>query len=426
MAGLLDFLQSAGLLGGGAPGMYNGPGSMNFGAGDPSQQPQIPPFMQAMAQAQPQQMAQAQQAPQSPIQLPQAGQPSPQGLPQQGQYAQQDPRLQGGPSFSDRLLMLGRPDLYDMLSKQQAQGAFMKAYMAQGHSYPEAVVAASNQKVQEYLFGAPVNNGTAKFANGTELPVISSPGAVGQTVMPRDPRLDAMLGAPAKLGETTRKVGDLSTTAPTLYGANGQVTTPMPPSLGGQGGMQGEIDLNNKLKQSGAAATKMGDAQGTAAAALPQTLATMDQALKNLDVVQKSPNISNIVGIIAGRLPAIGGEQADLVNRVTQLQSEAMLQGIQSLRGIGRITQAEAFKAGDAVARLSRIGSVDGFKSALGDLKEVLTLARTRAGTMAGGEPTPPEQGQTQAPSFTEGATATNPKTGQKIILKGGQWQPVQ
>lgn len=38
------------------------------------------------------------------------------------------------------------------------------------------------------------------------------------------------------------------------------------------------------------------------------------------------------------------------------------------------------------------------------------------------------QTGQTagSAPAFQEGATATNPKTGQRILFKGGQWQPVQ
>ena len=33
---------------------------------------------------------------------------------------------------------------------------------------------------------------------------------------------------------------------------------------------------------------------------------------------------------------------------------------------------------------------------------------------------------QSSAPSIQEGATATNPQTGQKIVFKGGQWVPVQ
>jgi hypothetical protein len=33
---------------------------------------------------------------------------------------------------------------------------------------------------------------------------------------------------------------------------------------------------------------------------------------------------------------------------------------------------------------------------------------------------------QSSTPSVNEGATATNPQTGQKIVFKGGQWVPVQ
>lgn len=288
---------------------------------------------------------------------PQGAPQAPQASPQMQQGAQLPSFLGGGGDFLDGLknriasgLSIMNPQAGQAYMQQQIIRAALPRLLQQtGGDLPKAMAMLQNQKLQEQIYGNPTSLGEMKAGN-VSVPVYAQGGKVG-------------------------------------YAA------------GGQGGLGNLIQMGNEAARGNAAAEAAGKVQGTNAANLPQTTGTMDLALKNIDEVLKDPALPNVVGTIAGRVPAIGGHQADLVNKISQLQSQTMLQGFQQLRGAGRITQAEMFKAGEALARLNRVGSVDGFRGALQDLRDVVTAARTRAGVMAGGEPTPPPQQQAAAPS---------------------------
>ena len=98
---------------------------------------------------------------------------------------------------------------------------------------------------------------------------------------------------------------------------------------------------------------------------------------------------TGVTGIVARRVP--GTEAYDFGSRVDQLQGQAFLQAFNTLRGGGQITEVEGRKATEAIARLDpRLGE-EAFRSALGELREIVQTGLARAQRQrppaAGGSP---------------------------------------
>lgn len=162
MAGLLDFLLGggAGLLGG-SPAAYAGPGSMNFGAGDPSnaqRQFALPQFSPQMAQPQAQDaMAQGAAPPASPMQA----------------------TADGGIGMGGGI----KSGLFNMLAAMNpaAANAVIQRQMKIGalQSLPgtmpmaQKLAVLQNPKVQEAIYGNPQAAGEFKFGD------VSVPNMVG-------------------------------------------------------------------------------------------------------------------------------------------------------------------------------------------------------------------------------------------------------
>jgi hypothetical protein len=295
----------------------------------------------------------APQAPQAPPQMPQA------------QGAQLPSFLGGGGDFLDGLknrviggLSIMNPQAGQAYMQQQIMRAALPQLLQQtGGNLPKAMALLQNQKLQEQIYGNPTSLGEMKAGN-VSVPVYAQGGKVG-------------------------------------YAA------------GGQGGLGNLVQLGNQVAQSNAAAEATGKAQGTNAAGLPQALAQADQAVSLIDNIKNDPGLSEAIGPVAGRMPAIGGQQANVIAKIDQLKGQAFLQAWQSLKGAGaRITNTESMRATDAIGRLQRTQSPQGFNQALSDLRNVIVGVRTRAGVMAGGQPTPPpeqaQQSQAAAPSFSQ------------------------
>lgn len=244
------------------------------------------------------------------------------------------------------------------LQHQILQAQLQSLSQIPGMTTAKAIAIIQNPKLQEQMFGNPTSVGEAKFGPNLSVPVVAQ---------------------------------------------GGNTSYAMP--SGGAQGLGQMAGLGNELSRTAAASEALGKSQGTNLATLPNALAQADQAIKLIDNIKGDPNLSMALGPLAGRLPAMGGPQADVVQKIDQLKGQAFLQAWQSLKGAGaRITNTESMRATDAIGRLSRVQSTEGFNKALDDLRQVIVDVRTRAGTMAGAGPTPPQASSPQAaaPSFTQ------------------------
>ena len=139
------------------------------------------------------------------------------------------------------------------------------------------------------------------------------------------------------------------------------------------------VDESNQAQlvpiQGGPAEAELAEKQGEK----EQAIVTMDAQIELIDRAINHPGLAATVGPIQGRLPTFTDDTADFNALREQLQGGVFLQAFESLKGGGQITEIESQKAENAMARLSRVQSDDGFRDALRDLKEVITDARARA-----------------------------------------------
>lgn len=131
---------------------------------------------------------------------------------------------------------------------------------------------------------------------------------------------------------------------------------------------------------------KIGQAQGAAATDFPRIVDNAVNALKTIEQIERHPGTPYALGV--GSLATVPGTtQADAVALIEQVQGKAFLEAFNSLKGGGQITEAEGKKATDAIARLSRRQSREGFSEALRDLKGVILtgVERARRNAASGG-----------------------------------------
>lgn len=222
-------------------------------------------------------------------------------------------------------------------------------------------------------------------------------------------------------------VGNNRTGAIQNPGAQGTVLLPVP----------ADANVKGNVAQAEASGRAQGEAQGVAAATLPQVEASALQTLDVIDGVLNHPGLSSAVGIgllnPTGFIP--GTDATNFKVAAEQLQGKVFLQAFQQLKGAGAITEQEGSKATAAIARLSRSQSVPEYKKALREVRDVVEGGIDRARLQAekglqkpGAMKSPSDvpRGTQSAPQgVQEGATATNPQTGAKVIFKEGQWQPL-
>jgi hypothetical protein len=159
------------------------------------------------------------------------------------------------------------------------------------------------------------------------------------------------------------------------------------------------------------AAEVQGRDDGTQATAAPQAFRTATQSLQAIDGIINHPALRAATGATAftGALP--GTPMMDFRTRVEQLQGQAFLQAFESLRGGGAITEIEGRKATDAIARLNRSVSASDFRTALGEIRDVVEAARQRAQARLPRDPAAPP-GSTQNPAEGPRRLRFNPATG--------------
>lgn len=161
---------------------------------------------------------------------------------------------------------------------------------------------------------------------------------------------------------------------------------------------------------------EIGKARGKAIVDVPRQIDNATTSLQTIDKILAHPGRELATGA-GGIVPGIPGTvQHDFVSLVDQLKGRAFLDAFNSLRGGGQITEVEGQKATDAIGRLSRSQSKQGFVDAMRDLQDVLRTGLTRAKEQAGmprgtvGNPIPvrtPEQAS-QLPAGTYFITPDN------------------
>jgi|GEM_PF-4004757 len=198
-----------------------------------------------------------------------------------------------------------------------------------------------------------------------------------------------------------------------------------------------------------ASAKEQGEAQGKAAANLPQAVSNAQSALKLVDETINHPGRTWGTGVpfYFSGLPSTGSR--DFNNRVDQLKGTTFLQAFQMLRGGGAITEIEGQKAENAIARLKdqAVSEAD-YLTALKDLREILAKGIGEAQRRAIAQPilpgggaatpqyvTPPAAARTLAvgSAFSDDQLADLPdgavirdETGRRYRIQDGKAVPVQ
>lgn len=165
---------------------------------------------------------------------------------------------------------------------------------------------------------------------------------------------------------------------------------------------------------------------------------TVDTANKVLD----SPGFTGYFGTNLNPLSSRyipGTDAADTQALVETLQSQGFLSGIQQMKGLGGLSNAEGEKVMAAIGSIKPGQSEKSAKAAIKTIIDTANLGKTRLSQKYGQDVQQYQQEQTatqQSPSqsnqqqstpsgIAEGATATNPNTGQKVVFRGGQWRPM-
>ena len=152
-----------------------------------------------------------------------------------------------------------------------------------------------------------------------------------------------------------------------------------------------------------AAQTQIGEAQGKSQAAAPADMQAAQNALGLIDSIRNDPNKAWGTGVSSMLNSIPGSPGKDFQRKLDQAQAGAFMTGIQSMRGMGALSDAEGKKASDAVARMDTSTSEQAFDAALNDyeaiVKQGMARAQNRASGQFGVQPIPAPQGG--APDFS-------------------------
>lgn len=122
-----------------------------------------------------------------------------------------------------------------------------------------------------------------------------------------------------------------------------------------------------------------GRARGEANASLPGAVSEANKMRGLIQQLRTHPGRQWATGAM-GVLPGIPGtQQQDYISLLDQVKGSAFLGALDSLRGTGQITEVEGRKATDAIGRLNRAQSQEGFMKALDDLEGVINAGEVRA-----------------------------------------------
>ena len=123
----------------------------------------------------------------------------------------------------------------------------------------------------------------------------------------------------------------------------------------------------------------------------------IENGMGAIDSLIEDPALGRITGAVGvlPSMPGFGAARAE--SKAAQIEGQAFLQGFQSLKGAGAITEMEGKKATAAIARLDRRQSTADYIAALKELREIMSTAKARyqSAMGQGGPATKVYQGQT-------------------------------
>lgn len=280
----------------------------------------------------------------------------------------------------------------------RAYDARDRAVAGQRFSNPTAV----NDVILDLNDPANIERHVPQLGEGITFQRDASGRAIGAAPVAGYPGAKAAIeGASAQATERGKALGGLHT-VPIDGGRSALMTGEQ--YLGGGSGGQGSVlpglgRVGVTQSPAEAAADKaLAEAGAAGQVDLGGALQTAQTALDVIEQIRMHPGRSAGTGVM-GILPGIPGtSQRDFVALVDQAKGQVFLQAFESLKGGGQITEVEGRKATEAIARLDRAQSREGFEAALNDLESVIRSGMTRAQQRASQRPA---QGATRGPGVT-------------------------
>jgi hypothetical protein len=171
-----------------------------------------------------------------------------------------------------------------------------------------------------------------------------------------------------------------------------------------------------------AAQRAAGEAQGKAAAALPNTLQSMDLAIGTLDKIINHPAKNDWFASGASALipPLPGTEARNYVDTVNQFKNQLFEMGAATMRGLGSLSNAEGKKITDAAANIDLRQSPARIAQSMQEAKNVLQAARANAKSVATGS------GEYTSPIAPKPETSQQQDTGWTQIAPNIRVRPKQ
>ncbi|HHN6461109.1 TPA: phage DNA ejection protein [Escherichia coli] len=128
-----------------------------------------------------------------------------------------------------------------------------------------------------------------------------------------------------------------------------------------------------ELKQKQADVRQKADiARADRQAAAQGAVDTFSTALDSLNEIEQSPGLSKAVGIRSAFLTVPGSDAANFEARLDTFKAQTFLPMVQSLKGMGALSDAEGKKLSDAVGALSPKMSEKAFRDSIGKIRNQL------------------------------------------------------
>lgn len=104
--------------------------------------------------------------------------------------------------------------------------------------------------------------------------------------------------------------------------------------------------------------------------------AAIDNMLNTIERIKNNGSLDSILGVVAGRLPAMTGEAADAEMLIETLGSQSFLAQIPNIKGMGALSNAEGDKLQNALQNFKRVQTPKQFRANLEEAARLLLKGR--------------------------------------------------